>query len=61
MLACLLVLSSVRRLAFGSGERMDFGTLFGYFGLGVGGGFILYVIFSLLGYSIGKAIKLTKM
>lgn len=42
-------------------NRMDYGTLFGYFGLGVGGGFILFVVFSLLGFSIHKAIKLTNL
>jgi hypothetical protein len=45
----------------GSGEVMDFVSLFSHFGLGVGGGFILYVIFSLLGYGIHKAFRLTKL
>lgn len=40
---------------------MEFSELFGYFGLGVGGGFVLYVIFSLLGYGIYKAFGLLKL
>lgn len=51
---------SVKRSAFGSGD-MDFATLFRYFALGVGGGFILYVIFSLIGYGIYSALKLLKL
>lgn len=39
---------------------MDYDSLFSYFALGVGGGFILYVIFSLTGYGIYKALRLLK-
>ena len=40
---------------------MDYVSLFSDFGLGVSGGFILYTVFSLIGYSINRAIKLTKL
>jgi hypothetical protein len=56
-----VALKSAKRLAFGSGDILDYTTLFDYFVLGVGGGFILYVIFSLLGFGIYKSLKLFKL
>lgn len=42
----------------GSGEIMDLGTLFRYWALGVGGGAATYILFSLLGMGIYRALKL---
>jgi hypothetical protein len=37
---------------------MELGTLFGYWALGVGGGVAAYVVFSLLGMGIYRAVRL---
>jgi hypothetical protein len=40
---------------------MTAADVFSSFGLGVGGGFTLYVVFSLLGYGIYQALKFLKI
>lgn len=37
---------------------LDIASLFSYFVVGTGGGFILYVVISLLGFGIGKFLKM---
>lgn len=39
---------------------MDFTAILADWSLGLGGGFIAYVLLSLLGYGIGKAFHLLK-
>ncbi len=48
-----------RHSAFGSGDLMA--DYFSSFGLGVGYGFGMYIVFSLLGYSIYKALGFFKL
>jgi len=53
--------SNLERLsAFGSGEIMswDLGTFVQVFGMGISIGFVMFVVISLLGFGIYKAIKM---
>lgn len=49
---------SVKLSVFGSGDSMDLATLIEYFGFGIGFGFVLFCVFSLLGFGIYKALKM---
>ena len=40
---------------------MEYADLFKDLGLGIGGGFMLYVVFSLLGYGIRACLKFLKL
>lgn len=57
-----MVLRLGARSASGSGDVMDWelSTFFSIFGLGASGGFILYVIFSLMGYGIYSILKIVR-
>jgi hypothetical protein len=57
LLAFFPVSKSAERSLFGSGEKMAISQIFQYWAVGIGGGAACYIVFSLIGAGIYKALS----